>query len=359
MTEAPILKASFNRSDSILNIQWSKSKYPNALKYVLIHFDGNILALKTLPDTTLSTRVTPAFGQPSTVLAYFALNYPHSIYQGSQMSVTLKNPLAQGYVYFGQTPYNGLNLFSQYLFYSKAYDEFIINMAYTTGTGPLRFVNLAQHTKDSMNLASYYNFCMPYPGNYIYTSTSQVNIGQKTETSLPLNGNTFLNGSDNQHIATNYNIYDLTTSSVVMYLGPQTLSDDGKFSLYRDFSGITIYSFNGGSYPSSVTISGAYCCLRFRPDNCTELYNYSSLTGKISILSSIDGTVKREFYPPSNFGISNYDPITKNFLLASYQSSVVYLLNIDTGVQKQINASASAFLNGYLFSTDGGYLKIM
>lgn len=362
MYEPPVMKATFNPSDSVVNIRWSKSKYISAVSGVLIHFDGNLLALKAPADTSLTTKITPLFGQPSTALAYYNLKYPHAYFTGAQASVTLKNPLAQGYLYFGQTPYNGLNLFPQYLFYSKVSDEFVINMGYTTGTGPLRFANLTQHTKDSMNLNSYYNFCMPYPGNYIYTSTSQIGVAQKTITSLPLNGSTFFNGADNQYITTNYNIYDLASNSVVMSLGSQTISDDGKFSLYSSYSGIQVYSLNGNPYTSPASIPSGYYGLRFRPDDCTELYNYSSFTGKISILSSIDGSLKREYTAPSNFGMYNYDPVTKNFLFGNYQYNVVYLLNIDTGVLKQINASGaycSVLLNGYLFSRDGAYLKII
>lgn len=350
--------ASFDHSDSAITVQWSKSKYPAALSKVQIYVDGIFVAnINDGADTTVVGKPRPIlFGKTSAVVVNYLLKYPYPNYTLSSAFASLKNPIAQGFLYFGQTPFNNVSLYAQNLSYSKANDEFILN----TSTSPLRFANLTTRTKDSLYLSSYYNLVVPYPGDFIYNSSTQINVSQKTFVNLPLSGATFIDGADNQYIATSYNIFDMVSNSPIFSLDVQDISDDGKFALYHNFQGITIYSLTGNPYQNQASIPPGYHSLQFRPDNCTELYNYAS--SKISILSSIDGSLKRTITVPTGWNVLNYDPVTKTFLATNSQTYMVYLINIDTLVQTQIIAigsNCSLLLNGYLFSTDGGYVKIM
>lgn len=347
-------KASFNTTDSMLTAQWPKSKYTSACGGVLVQFNHDNVGFYAVADTTVTKKVNLTFGKAAEVSLYYYIKYPRVYANLSQTSVTINNPLAEGKLYFGQTPYNGVYLTANNLFYSKVHDEFIINMT----DNILRFANLTQHTKDSMQISPGLRSNLPYPGNYYYTSYIQLNLGTNKSTNIPPSGAYFYKGADNQYYSTTQGVYDLTTGTAINPQGLD-LSDDGKLGMSGGMPGaINVYSLTSNPQ-ASVAIPINYGNPFFRPDNSAEIYDYE--LGKMSILSSADGTLKRQYIMTTTSELIDYDPISHYFLFFDYQYGIVTVLNIDTGLQKQINVSAAncaALLNGYLFLKDGSYLKL-
>lgn len=350
-----ITRASIRQQDSLVTIRWSKTKYPSALDKIHIQMDGQYLALAGVnSDTTLTRKGNLLFGQNTMIELTYTLKYPYLSNTASRAFANVRNPLAQGFIYFGQNLYNSNDatwLFAANLSYSQVTDEFIIN----ANSGPLRFLNLSTGRKDSINI-NRSNLHVPFPGKFIYNSNIQFDIVKRTSVNLPVAPIDFIKGANNQYITTAFNIFDMASNTVVMPLSAR-VSNDGKYGLYSNFFGTTVYTLNGNPYNSQASIPNGYYNLQFRPDDCSEIYNESS---KISILSSTNGSLKREFLIPSDFAVYNYDPMTKNFLICNSQSSTFFLVHIETGIRRQLNGkNCTVLLNGYLFSRDGGYVKLL
>ncbi|MGC4023181.1 MAG: hypothetical protein QM734_15180 [Cyclobacteriaceae bacterium] len=371
------LSLTYDPSDSTTHLTWRKSLYPSAFKDAVIMENGNVRnSVTTASDTTYDLKLNQVvFGNASSVSLTVNSKYPpkNNNYYPFTGSATIANPTGAKRIYNGYQQY----------YYNKT-----LGAVMGFDGHWIRIYNSSMRAIDS--IAQTASFSMPYPGNYIYYSSggiTQLNLLTRATKKVPTQshyghysiGPAFVSGADNQlascgifdqtgfpYLEYQTDLADMNSDSIVNYqyteipydpnqnysFTNRVLSDDGRYAIMGSY----IYQITNNTFNLIGSVSGT---LQFRPDNSDQIIKTSFPTQIISTSSlSILNTVSPPF---PGFTQKNYDPVTKNILFEEYNVNRIYLVNIDTGVAIPISAFSIGwtFINGYLISNTGYYLKIM
>jgi hypothetical protein len=376
--EPQSVQFSYNPSDTTAILKWRKIRFEGAFKEVVIMENNTIRkTIMNAADTIVTLKLNEVyFGSTASVSLKIYPKYPLPYSQPFSFSEYIRNPL--------DLPEITANKF----YYNKILDAL---MGYSTNDGYLKTYNSFMKAIDSVRI--FYNFRMPYPGNYIYYPVtggiSQYNIITKQVKTIQTKGHynsyptpySFI-GADNDLVIyslrdytnfwdvrsvtrlVNFSSGETTTLSDTWYdpkgdydvvysgsFGSRVLSDDGKYVIYNyqifRVSGVDL--INPSSLPSAQ---------EFRPDNSEEII---STYPPVGIYKTSNASFLRNISPPeTGCLLVNYDPATKNILYSKYSENKVYLVNIETSAVITVRASyVQALMNGILFDGNGHYLKVL
>lgn len=376
--EPQSVQFSYNSSDTTAILIWRKTRFEGAFKEVVILENDIIRKTIVSPtDTMVSLKLNVYFGLRPSLSVKIYPKYPLQNSQPFVFNENILNPLGLPKIASNQRFY-----------YNKTLDAL---MGYSTNDGYLRTYNSSMKAIDSVRV--FYNFRMPYPGNYIYYPVtggiSQYNIITKQVKTIQTKGhyNSFITpysfvGADNDlviyslrdytnfwdvHSVTrlvNFSSGESTTLSDTWYdpkgdydvvysgnFGSRVLSDDGKYVIHN----YRIYRVNGVDLINPSSLPSAQ---EFRPDNSEEII---STYPPVGIYKTDDASFLRNISPlETGCLLVNYDPATKTILYSKYSENKVYLVNIETSAVITVRASyVQALMNGILFDGNGHYLKVL
>lgn len=147
---------------------------------------------------------------------------------------------------------------------------------------------------------------------------------------------------------------------MVSALQAPVLSGGGTYAFHNHSKDILHYDGaslleNYSSPPANVAFLG------FRPD-AFDQYFWMDFSSREVKLYTIEGNTLVNTLPsiPSGYHFRNYDPVSKYLLFENTTASQLYLMHIETGVQKIIPVSPNGnftLLNGKLFTRDGYYYE--
>lgn len=377
MTEMQSLTAAYSGVDSTVELRWKKVKYPGALKrYAFYVNDVLVNAISLHSDTVYRHKFENVrFGE--SVRLDFKVEAQYPSYREYSENYINYNPLEAP-----QLPGNPI------LYWHAGTQQLIAKRddgkAYV-------------YSPDLLNFTSYTfsdDIAVPASGPYFYyilgSSIHQVNILTQTLVkTVSLAGlttfNATLQAGANQLILynayggfTQYTLgrfyYDFSTETsikkviaqydakevLVSALQSPILSSSGYYAFSKHnyvvhhYDGTSILE-NYSSAPSNVAF------LSFRPDVADQCLwmDFSSREVK---LYTIEGNTLVSTLPsiPPGYLFRNYDPVSKYLLFENTTASQVYLMHIETGVQKIIPVSSVGnftLLNGKLFTRDGYYYE--
>jgi hypothetical protein len=372
----------FHPEDSTAHLTWRSLKYPGALKsYVISDESGPRQTITSPTDTTFGLKVIGVFPLQSQL--HFEMNDKFDVARFSE----------DKYIdYFMGNAISSPG--GNYWYYSKAANRFITSAGKTIKIYDDSFNLVASLTSTgSFGLSA---LSVPWPGHYLYYISddyhiTKYNLLDGTDDSITIPGDFLpaaytaaVSGSDSQllnflaidndhiHMSKDFGGFvDMSTNTVLQRVenGPYgILSDDGQYINVNDI-GFTVRKVNGGG--TSTTLiglvpNGDYFRF-FRSENPEEFVATQYDAGARNELATIiyrssDLTELRRFPAPDvKCYLNNYDPITKNLLFVKINSSVMYVVNIETGKTRQINASgnfATVLYNGVLIN-GGRYIKVL
>lgn len=373
-----ITSSTFNLADSTVTIKWKPTKFYGAFKGYKFDRDGGIdvTTLTNVNDSTFTYKMSFIyFGAKSTLgftvqaksaglTEYWNWNY-----------YTLGTPLPF-------TPV-GKIVFNPYLNSLVTVDankQLITLNDQFEPVGPVAALDGA-------------NWRMPYPGNYIYsTSTNstddhiyRLNLQDNSKVSYDY---AYLNDKNSNTVASNglicidydrspyppahitalsvTNVFDPADPTHYAYAASSTttkltavISDDGKFVWANNNS---VFRISGGTSTLVASFTGSGTFAGFRQDNSDEIMFLNG--NKMDFYDTNTLTFLRSITVPAPYYSFTYDVQSKTMLWVYMGSgSLLYLINIETGATKTVevayatSSSDFSFVNGLLLY-QGTYIKI-
>ncbi len=182
-------------------------------------------------------------------------------------------------------------------------------------------------------------------------------IMRRTNTGIYYSNNKFYNfDTDNTFYNTDFFATSITNGS------SYNVSGQGNFAI---FNGGTVYRLSGNMLQLVGAMPAQTYFTRFRDDDDNQIMARSSSSNSLALLNSSDLTTIRTITPPAEYSFSMYDPVTHYALFTKSYSELVYLINIDTRHVKTVKAITNSvylgykLINGYLFASDGSYIKVL
>jgi hypothetical protein len=362
----------YDPEDTMATLTWRRPAFPSAFKDIVITENNTVrTTITSALDTTYNLRLNVLFGQQAWV--EIQMNPKDPEYGPYSEKLLIQNPL--GLKKLADNPV---------LSYNAGMNAVV---GYKDLHARLCIYNSEMNSIDS--IGSIPNPHVPYSGKYIYYGQGpdvvqldlQTRETKRLTTTSTYLGLTGIVGSSNQLVSYGYidksvpwdqryinGIYDFNSRSFVQqgnapynphgYYYNAHLSDDGQFAWVRNPTSIHRVLPNGLQLIDYLSQTGSFHS--FRPDNNQEIF-LRDFGGRMIVLNTNDLSVLKTISLPAGYQLRNYDPVSKNFLCVKDEGTQVHMINVDTEEIKTINAYSSGFtlLNGFLFCSDGTYLKVL
>ncbi len=378
LSEIQSLTSVYSGIDSTVELRWKKVKYPAALKQYAFYVNGVLVkAIPTHSDTVYRHKFNNVLFGESVMLEfkveakypsyreykenyinYNPLNAPQlsgnpSLYwhEGTQQLIAKRDD-GKAYVYspdmtnvtsYSYTDDIAVPASGPYFYYLYGSSIYQVNLLTQT---LVKTVSIAGLTTSNATLQAGANELILY--NAYSVGSPQYILGRfyydfSSETSI-------------KKVITQYDAKMVLVSA----LQSPILSSSGYYAFSKH--SYVVHHYDGTSilenYASSPDNAGF---LNFRPD-ALDQYLWMDFSSREVKLYTIEGNTLVSTLPsiPLGYNFRNYDPVSKYLLFESSTMSQVYLMHIETGVQKIIPVSPNGnftLLNGKLFTRDGYYYE--
>lgn len=350
---------SYQKSDSLVNVKWSRVRFPGAVAEYQLWSGEEVLARSNNSlDTLIQGKLNSILFGKGVEINFRIKSKTDILYNWGNFYIL--NPV-------GVTVKPG-----QLFFFNEKLNAFV---GYTFGRGNLRIYDRKMQLRDSLSVEPFFH--VPHPGNNIFAPDAggvrHIDLATKTSRLLPFsdkhasnNTPSLVSGSNDLKYSYYYKesvlgrtaILDGKTGTTVFApvsggasdLDGLNLSPSGRY--FTRFK--TIYEFT----PTGVVQIGSLMDNELiRPDNDDEIISFWP---SIRVTSIKDRTKNRSVpFPSSDYRVAWYDPYTHYALCENDPSTTFYLLNIDTGASKQIKLNNSSqnhymLVNGMLIDRDSG-----
>lgn len=372
-------RLNYRASDSTALLSWRKAVYDRSFKqYTIQVLNETPITIVNVGDTTLALKLKNVILGRSTAIT-FKMQGQQGAYSPPSRTIDITNPVVLKKI--AGAPKLIYNISRQAVIGLK-------------NTGRLCVYNASLQVVDSVTLDKT-NFPLPVQGNFAYftnlsadvTQLNLLTLEKKTKSIASENGyrtgpwnisgtSTQLVSYDYISLINNYKynevIYDFATNTkVYSKIGassnstssslPRTyprLSHDGRFAFYQQ----SIYLVNNGALQLIAALPTTGTFVDFRSDDNEEFF-FQTTSGAIEVYNSNDVTLKRSIASPAaNTVYQSFDAGTRHMLFQD-QSDNIYIVDVATGnIKKHIKAHGSglySLVNGFLYRTDGVYLKVL
>lgn len=361
------LFATFNPSDSIASLRWTKTAYYSALKHYIVTIDNAITSEQLITtDTSINVKVKELKLDAQIAFSLLLIPDKGNSVKGEGTSVASTRVL-RPFKFLTMDYHDVLHHYTARATNSKDVRYAYVFNEQLKATDSLVLAATTSLPHNSTRL--YYGMTGEF-GYYDLPSFTQTRIlytGGRVDFSASVNGLMAFNNTvtrTTQPRTTYYGtVIDLSSKDTLFHTSSTSsfktrISADGKFVANISASTTQFYQYDGTGFTSAGQLP--FTTWQFRDDAPHEIIRYSAY--KLDIYNATDLTLVRTINVDpvgSSYRVGAYDPASHYILLYGL-NDLCLAVNIETGAYKKFYSNTEPELvNGFLFCNNGRYVKLL